>query len=96
MPSSKNRLRHLITVFNATPSQPAMLAFSSPPAAANTILARTTIRCSAVRRRTNDSNCRRSSSLNSITNGLCLDIAPPTSTTRWPATTDHHNQTPRV
>jgi hypothetical protein len=46
----------LITVFNATPSRPAMLAFSSPSAAANTIRARITMRCSAVRRRTTDSN----------------------------------------
>ncbi len=37
MPSTKNRLRHLITVFNAIPSRPATVAFSTPAAAANTI-----------------------------------------------------------
>jgi hypothetical protein len=48
MPSSKNRLRHLITVFNATSNRSAMLTFSSPSAAANTMQARTTMRRSAV------------------------------------------------
>jgi hypothetical protein len=56
MPSSKNRLRHLITVCNATSSRSAMLTFSSPSAAANTMRARTTIRRSAVCFRVNDAS----------------------------------------
>lgn len=73
MPSSKKRLRQVITVLTATPRRCAITAFSSPSAAANTIRARTTIRRSAVCLRANDSNLERSCGLNSITNGLRLD-----------------------
>jgi hypothetical protein len=37
MPSSTNRLRHLITMFNDTPKRSAMVALCAPLAAANTI-----------------------------------------------------------
>ena len=73
MPSSKNRLRHLITVFSATSKRVAIAAFSVPSAAASTILARNTTRRSAVALRANPSSRRRSSSLKTITNGLRLD-----------------------
>jgi hypothetical protein len=86
MPSSKKRLRHLMTVCGATPSRSAMLRFSSPSAAANTIRARTTIRRSAVCLRVSFMSCARSSSLNTITNGLCLDIAASIMAMRCPST----------
>lgn len=56
MPSSQNRLRHLITVFNATSSRSAMLTLSSPSAAANTMRARTTMRRSAFCFRVNNTS----------------------------------------
>jgi len=56
MPSSKNRLRHLITVCNDTSSRSAMLTFSSPSAAANTMHARTTMRRSAFCFRVNNTS----------------------------------------
>jgi len=77
MPSSKNLLRHLITVFNATPRSQAISALFIPSAAASTILARSTMRAWAVPLRVKTSRRHRSSSLNSITNGLRRDNNPP-------------------
>ncbi len=77
MPSSKKRLRHLITVFSAIPRSSAISALFTPAAAANTILARSTIRAWAVPLRVTASNRARSSSLNSITKGLRRDNSTP-------------------
>jgi len=77
MPSSKNRLRHLITVFRAIAKSSAISALLVPPAAANTILARSTIRAWAVPLRVRASNHPRPSSLKSITKGLRRDNSTP-------------------
>lgn len=50
-----------------------MLAFSSPSAAASTMRARSTGRCSTAPLRANDDKRDRSSSLSTILTGLCLD-----------------------
>ena len=80
MPSSKNRFRHFDTVFTSAPTSQAITTFSTPSPAASTIRARCTSRCGAVRLRTTASRRSRSSTLRTITHGLCLDITPPTPT----------------
>jgi hypothetical protein len=77
MPSSKKRLRHLTTVFRAIARSSAISALLAPEAAANTILARSTIRAWAVPLRVRTPNRPRSSTLNSITKGLRRDNSTP-------------------
>jgi hypothetical protein len=63
-------LRHFETVLTATPSRPAIWMFCWPSAAASTILARTTPRCSAVGLRTRASSTRRWVAVSLTANGL--------------------------
>ena len=69
-PCSQNRRRHLRTVSSVTPRPRAIAAFAAPSAAANTIRARSTSRCSPLARRARASNSRRCPSQSTIRCGL--------------------------
>jgi hypothetical protein len=61
-----NRTRHLLTTPRAQPTSRAIARLGLPAAAASTILARATARCSVVLERTQRSSARRSSAVSSI------------------------------
>ena len=79
---SANRLRHLVTIGRYTPNRPAICVLFNPSAASNTIRERCASACALLRRRAHDSNCERSSSLNSIRTAveIGIHVAYPTAT----------------
>jgi hypothetical protein len=76
-PCWQNRLRHLRTVSSCTPNRRAMAALGSPSAAASTIRARSTWRCSARPPRARRSSVCRSASSSVTTYGLRSPTGPP-------------------
>jgi hypothetical protein len=69
-PSWKKRLRHLLTVFGATPTRRAISVFERPAAVSRTILARITSRHGAAWQRARALRKRRSAARKLIGNGL--------------------------
>ena len=69
-PCSQKRRRHLRTVSTVTARSRAIAAFAAPSAAASTIRARSTSRCSPLTRRARASSSRRCPSVSTIRCGL--------------------------
>ncbi len=74
-PSSAKRVRHLLTVAGRSPKRRAIALVPSPFAAASTIFARSTNRCSVVDARSQPDSVSSPSAVNTTT--VASRIAPP-------------------